>query len=115
MISTFLHGVIDYLVGAALVAAPFLFGFADGGAAQWATTAMGVVAFIYSLLTDYELGALRLLPMRVHLGIDLAFAPLLMALPWLFGFADQVWLPHLILGAGGVVVTALTWAGLRRA
>lgn len=115
MISTFAHGVIDYLVGAILIAAPFLFGFADGGAAQWATIAMGVIAVLYSLVTDYELGALRLLPMPVHLGIDLAFGPLLMALPWLFRFADQTWLPHLILGAGGVAVTALTWASLRRA
>jgi len=115
MISTFLHGAIDYLVGVVLIAAPFLFGFADGGAAQWATITMGIIALAYSLVTDYELGALRLLPMPVHLGIDLAFAPLLAALPWLFGFADQVWLPHLILGAAGLAVTVLTWAGLGRA
>ena len=32
---TRVHGVIDYLWGVALIATPWLFGFANGGAAQW--------------------------------------------------------------------------------
>ena len=35
MISTRIHGIIDYLTGALLIVAPFLFGFADGTVAQW--------------------------------------------------------------------------------
>ena len=113
MTPTLIHGMIDYAVGAILIAAPFLFGFDDGGVAQWATIAMGLIAIAYSLFTRYELGVIRILPMRSHLGIDLAFAVVLAALPFLFGFADQVWLPHAVLGAASLVVTSLTWAALR--
>lgn len=34
-ISTRVHGVVDYLMGLLLIVAPFLFGFATGGSAQW--------------------------------------------------------------------------------
>ena len=33
--STRVHGMIDYATGALLIIAPWLFGFADGSAAQW--------------------------------------------------------------------------------
>lgn len=114
MISTRIHGAIDYAVAGVLLAAPFLFGFADGGPAQWATMTMGGIALLYSLFTRYELGLIRLLPMRGHLMIDLAFAPVLIGLPFLWRFSGQVWLPHVVLGAAGLLVTALTAASLRR-
>jgi hypothetical protein len=50
------------------------------------------------LLTRYELGAIKLIPMRVHLGLDMASGVLLAVSPWLFGFSDRVFWPHLILG-----------------
>lgn len=61
MIPTKLHGAIDYLVALILIAAPFVLGFADGGPAQYATIGLGAFVIAYSLLTDYELGAVRLL------------------------------------------------------
>jgi hypothetical protein len=36
--------------------------------------------------------------MSVHLFLDAAGGILLAASPWLFGFADEVWVPHLVLG-----------------
>ena len=51
-----------------------------------------------SLITDYELSLTKLIPMPVHLGVDAAGGLLLAASPWLFGFADRVYWPHLILG-----------------
>jgi hypothetical protein len=88
----------DYLLGALLVVAPWLFGFADGGAETWVPVALGAGVVLYSLLTDYELGLVRRIPMRAHLGLDLAGGAVLAASPWVFGFADEVWLPHLVLG-----------------
>src|SRR5690554_1548903 len=70
-LSTRTHGVLDYLVGALLILAPFIFGFADGGAAQWVPIVLGAGAIAYSLVTRYELGAVKLLPMPAHLGLDL--------------------------------------------
>ena len=36
--------------------------------------------------------------MRIHLLFDLTNGIILAASPWLFGFADVVYLPHLIFG-----------------
>jgi len=64
---TRVHGVIGYLWGLALMAAPWWFGFAAGGAAQWTAIVFGAGAILYSALTDYEAGLFRILPMRLHL------------------------------------------------
>ena len=98
LIPTKIHGVLDYLVGALLIAAPWLFNFADGGARQWLPVALGAAAIVYSLFTDYELGVIRRLSMPTHLLLDLLSGILLAASPWLFRFADEVYLPHLVLG-----------------
>jgi hypothetical protein len=108
MIPTRVHGIIDYVVGALLILAPFLFGFADGTAAQWTPIILGVSALVYSLLTKYELSVVEAIPMPVHLGLDIASGLLLLASPWLFGFADRVWLPHVVVGAAEVLIAALT-------
>jgi hypothetical protein len=97
-ISTRVHGVLDYLMGLLLLAAPYLLGFADGSAAQYVPQALGAALLGASLLTNYELGLMRVIPMPMHLMLDFASGALLAASPWLFGFADRLYLPHLILG-----------------
>src|SRR5918998_6023287 len=107
-ISTRAHGVIDYLMGALLIVAPYLLGFADGTAAQWLPQILGVALIGAALLTDYELGAVRLIPMPVHLGLDVAAGLLLAVSPWLFGFADRVWVPYVIFGLAEIGAGLMT-------
>src|SRR4051812_46587724 len=107
-IPTKIHGALDYLVGLFLVASPWIFDFADGSIAMWLPIILGIAALIYSLLTDYEMGAQKLIPMRLHLTMDLLSGILLAVSPWLFGFADQVYLPHLILGILEIGVSLMT-------
>jgi hypothetical protein len=90
--------MLDYGMGLLLIVAPWLFGFADGGPEMWIPILLGAGTIAYSLITDYELGMARVIPMRTHLMLDLAGGLLLAVSPWLFGFADDVWLPHLVLG-----------------
>lgn len=97
MISTKVHGYVDYMMGVLLIALPWLFNFPEG-AATMLPIILGVGAIIYSLMTDYELGLLKVLSMKAHLGIDLMAGILLIAAPWLFGFADEVFWPFVILG-----------------
>ena len=96
--STKLHGFLDYLVGVLLMVSPWMFGFADGGAAQWVPVLLGAALIVYSLMTDYELGLVKVIPMKVHLGIDVASGVVLVLSPFIFGFAAAVFLPHLIFG-----------------
>ena len=105
---TRVHGAIDYLWGAALIASPWLLGFADNGRARWISVIFGAGAILYSLATAYEFGAIRLFPMPMHLAFDGIFGAILAASPWLFGFADRVFAPHLAFGLFSVVASLLT-------
>src|SRR5688500_15596375 len=70
LIPTKIHGVIDYLTGVTLLAAPYLFGFADGTAAQWVPTIIGLMIIGQSLITRYELSMAKIIPMPTHLMLD---------------------------------------------
>src|SRR5688572_14542344 len=107
-IPTRIHGVMDYLGGLLLIAAPWLFGFAAGGAETWVPVALGAGMIAAALMTDYEAGLVRMIPMKMHLGTDALMGLFLAASPWLFQFADHVWIPHMILGLmeiGGAATT----------
>lgn len=97
-ISTRTHGMMDYIVGIVLMIAPWLLQFARGGAETWIPVILGAGIILYSLLTNYELGVARLIPMRTHLWLDGVLGAFLALSPWLFGFAEWVYLPHLIVG-----------------
>lgn len=98
VIGTKTHGYLDYIMGILLIAAPWLFGFTRGGAETWVPVILGAGTILYSLLTDYQLGVARVFSMRTHLTLDMLGGIILAASPWLFGFADYVWQPHLVLG-----------------
>jgi hypothetical protein len=105
---TRIHGILDYLLGALLIASPWLFGFADNEAARWAPVVLGALVLLYSLLTDYEVGAVRKLQMPVHLMFDAVIGIALAASPWVLGFDERVWMPHVILGAVELLTAAVT-------
>lgn len=109
-LSTQIHGMIDYGMALLLLATPWLFGFVDIGTNPESVIPimLGVAIAAYSLFTDYEWGAVRSIPMNIHLWIDALGGAFLAASPWLFGFANEVYLPHLILGIleiGTAIVT----------
>lgn len=114
IIPTRVHGVLDYVVGAIIAGSPWLFGFARGGAETWIPVALGLGAFVYSFFTDYELGVVRALSMRAHLTLDILSGILLAASPWLFGFDDSVWLPHLVFGLIEIGTASMTQTHVQR-
>ncbi len=106
IISRRAHGVLDYMMGAILILSPVVLGLE--GAARTVPMILGLSGVLYSLCTNYELGLFKLIPFRAHLGLDLLSGLLLALSPWLFGFAERVWVPHVILGlveVGAVVMT----------
>src|SRR5918997_4137842 len=114
VLPTRLHGVIDYLWGVALLATPWVCGFADVAAAKWLAVVFGVGAILYSAVTDYELGLVRLLPMVLHLGLDGLAGAFLAVSPWLFDFADRVFWTHLAFGLFSVVASLITRTDVRQ-
>lgn len=97
-ISTRVHGALDYLVAVLLIVAPWLFNFSGNEAATWTAVLIGVGTIVYSTLTNYELGVASVISMPTHLGIDGLAGIILIVSPWLFGFSNVVWEPHLVIG-----------------
>jgi hypothetical protein len=69
---------------------------------------LGAGTILYSIFTDYELGAVRMIPFRGHLTIDVLNGVFLGLSPWIFGFNDRVYLPHLIVGVLEILVVFMT-------
>lgn len=111
-IPTYAHGIFDYIGGVALLLAPQIFGFADvGGAAVAVPRILGVIVLAQALFTRYEVGLIKVLPMRVHLMNDYIASIFLAASPWLFGFANaplNAWVPHLVVGITVFIVALMT-------
>lgn len=78
VVPTRFHGVIDYLVSLLVLTLPFAAG--EQGAIRWVFVALGCTGIVYSLITDYEWGALRLLPMPWHLALDVVFGVVMLVI-----------------------------------
>jgi len=109
-ITTRMHGMTDYLMGPLLAVSPWLFGFAFGGPETIIPVILGVGMLLYSIFTDYETGLVRAIPMPMHLALDAGSGLFLAISPWLFGFSNMVYLPHVIFGlleVGAALMTQL--------
>jgi len=110
-IPTKFHAPLDYIVGVALIAAPWIFRFSEDTAATVVPIVLGIGLIAYSLFTNYELGVWKVAPMAVHNLIDIAAGTVLAVSPWIFGFADEsanVWAPHLIVGLAAIFLGLTT-------
>jgi len=96
-IDSTLHGATDYTVGTLLMTAfPRLAGIEGTQSARQIRIA-GAIHAGYSTITDYPLGALKLVPYKAHLAIDALGAIALAATPFVTGqFAKgrRQWVPH---------------------
>lgn len=102
LINSRVHTIIGLVVGAALLVAPWLFGFADeGGAAVTVPIAVGIFIILSELTTTSIASPIKLVPMKVHIILDVITGLFLAASPWIFMFNEQplnAWLPHVVVG-----------------
>ncbi len=111
VIPTGIHGMIDYAAAGALYATPALLGLDEVPRSARTLRLASGAAIASSLLTDYELGVVKLVPMPAHLTLDAMSGALIAASPWLFGFAEngpRHWLPHALMGTTEVLVALMT-------
>ena len=87
-ISTRVHAIIDYLMGALLIASPWIFDFDNGGAETWVPVVVGIVMLLQALMTDFELGVFKTISMATHLRMDFIIGIFLAASPWIFGLGE---------------------------
>jgi hypothetical protein len=82
-INSRIHGLIDYLVVLFLWASPSLFGLAD--ATSTFTYALGAIHLVLTLLTDFEVGAMKIIPFPIHGWIELAVVVVLVGVAFYLG------------------------------
>ncbi len=84
----FLHGLIEYLGGAALIVLPFVIGY-DSGTAKAVSIVLGVLVIFIAAASDSPTGLSKSIPVAVHVLLDYTLVVLLIASPFLFGFSDE--------------------------
>ncbi len=85
LFSTRIHGVLDYLTVGTLITLPRALRWSES--ATRLLTSAGIGALGYSVLTRYELGIVKLIPMKGHLALDAVSGALLCGAP--FTFLDE--------------------------
>jgi hypothetical protein len=84
----FVHGLLEYVVGVLLIAAPFVFTF-DSDTATGISIAAGVVVLIVNGSTAMSTGLVKSIPVQAHVMIDYVLAIFLIASPFVFAFDDD--------------------------
>ena len=87
-IPLFVHGIIEYVGGALLIAAPFLLSF-DSGTATALSIVVGVVLLGLAAATDGPTSLVNQVPRAAHVALDYVLVVVLIALPFLAGFSDE--------------------------
>jgi ABC-type polysaccharide/polyol phosphate export permease len=108
IISRKMHGGLDYASAILLIASPWLFNFEDVDSAKTVAIAAGILIIVMSLMTNYESGMVKVIPMNIHLYADILLGILLVASPWLFKFNDQTYLFHVIMGLFAILSGVMT-------
>jgi hypothetical protein len=69
---------------------------------------IGAAAIQYSLFTDYELGAIRLLRIRFHLMLDAVFGLAMLTVPLLVDLPQHATWSSYLIGALALLLVATT-------
>jgi len=103
------HAYLDYPVAIALMFMPSILGLGSSVPfAFWLSVLTGIAAFVLTLLTDHHLGAMRVLPYKFHLAVDLAVGLTFLAAPFVFGFSGLDAIYYWLNGAAVVAVISLS-------
>src|SRR5687767_9628764 len=112
MVSLRVHNILDYVIGAFLIVGPWVFGFSEIGTARNLFLIAGVGLISYSLLTNYYYSLARVIPLGVHMTLDVMTGVLFILAPALFGYRDLLtqgqYAAHMVLGIGAIGLVALT-------
>lgn len=106
------HNILDYVIAAVLVLAPFMFGLADIAPARNTFVVLGVGLALYSLITKYYYSIAKIIPLGVHMTLDCLAGVALILAPSLFNYRELItdgqYAAHIILGLGALGLVAVT-------
>ncbi|HEX6982900.1 MAG TPA: hypothetical protein VF181_09070 [Balneolaceae bacterium] len=108
MLTSKIHGYLDYITVLFFAIAPSIFSLSQTG--TYLAYFLAVVHFLMTIFTAFSSGAIKLIPFQVHGYVELAVSLLLLAGPWLladsFSSTDQIFFT--VCGAAVLIVWLLT-------
>lgn len=125
-IPTRTHAIIDIFLSAALLSAPFILNAIgdvddnrkrnsrrrkreeDDTIEDILLPAMAAGVLAQGLVTNHELGAVRVLNMTTHLTMDLGRGAFMVAAPWLINLDERLKIPMMVMGVAEIAVALLT-------
>lgn len=103
-----IHAYLDYPVALVLIVMPTILGLGESSLmAFWLSVVTGFAAFILTVLTDHHLGLIRVLPYKLHLGVDFLVGVVFVIAPFVLGFSGLDAAYYWVLGAGVLSVVSL--------
>ncbi|MEA2128878.1 MAG: hypothetical protein QOJ85_1769 [Solirubrobacteraceae bacterium] len=100
-IPDFVHSLIEYIAGVALIAAPLLLDY-HSGAAKAVSIILGLLVLFLVATTTSTMSLIDLVPLSMHIVFDYVIVAVLIASPFLFSFSGES-TPTAVFLAGGVV------------
>lgn len=103
-----IHAYLDYPVAISLMVLPFVLGLGAGNPlAKWLAVGTGATAFVLTLLTDHELGVVKVVPYWLHVVVDRLVGAVFIAAPFALGFTGLDTAYYWANGATVLLVTLL--------
>jgi len=96
-----LHGILDYISAFSFIVIPLLLKFQETSPlALYLSIGAGIFLISYSLLTNYSLGVIKLIPFPIHVFVlDILVAIGFLIAPVVFGFEGMIRWYYFALGA----------------
>jgi hypothetical protein len=108
-VSLFVHGLLEYGVGALSIAAPFFFSF-DSDPAEVLAILLGAGIIVLAFVTASPTGVARNLPIASHVVLDYVVSVLMIVAPFIFGFTEDAAATayFIVIGIGFLLLTIAT-------
>jgi hypothetical protein len=108
-ISPALHGTLDYLLAAVLIAAPLVLHY-DDETAKVVMLVLGGAATVLAVGTKWSRSIVHVIPPAVHGVADIGATTALIVAPFVFGFSEHTLalVVYVAVGAAGLLATLLT-------
>lgn len=98
ILSPRVHGYLDYTVVVAFAIVPTVLNFSQTPA--MVSYILAAVHLTETVITRFPLGLIKVLPFTVHGSIEFVMSFLLVAMPWIFGYANEAAARNYYIGAG---------------
>lgn len=99
--------MFDYVIAFFLIL-PYIIGFHAHGEDTWILGVFASAIVAYTIITDFEYGIFKLLPMKLHLALDALVGLLLIVLPFVLTLHNYYFFWPVVIGFAQLLLAVLS-------